>query len=896
MTHRFCFLTWLYCLSLKTFVFKLTNVHRKNARFLRKKLDRSTQFGISHFAGDVTYDASEFIERNTDKVPESLLTLFTKSSNVLIREQFVAFLQKSEEKRSTRATRKKSTVTTVLDKFRVSLKDLMLTMSDTHTRYIRCIKPNDTMSIAIADHLLTVKQLQCAGLVTAIDLTRESFPNKYSFSTAVQRFHSLMNSEQKHDLKDMKLHDKAQYMMSSLFTPLIEQYRNSDFTMPFVCGKTKIFFRSGALEVLETQRRELHFMKASILQQQIRGIQSRSNYRRMKFAVISSQAAYRGKTKRSEFRRAQQSIILLQAWARRSRTQRKYLRLKRAVVVLQMRTRRIYHAHLRLNATKLQKQIRVFQSRKKCQCLKVAMVTCQDDDRVATTISRFGSAIPAVVLIQGWMRRLQTQARYCRLKRAVTNVQMWIRLQLARKMLARQQRAAIKIESIVRSYNESVRCSTTQKAASKISTWWRAVSLRLAFRLKRLLVLIIQSHTRGALVRKKRCQQHLKSAGTNLVNEEWLGGHRFCASAPIDSASVLQAWVGRTRLQSQKLNSMIGFEASDQIPIQKVVGGKIDANDGEVLYTVSLHSSASRNQDSLLHTQESKGWEDNALLEKLKNENMMYANEIAILKEDIRQVTAEAETHKAEINNEYEDRLIDYEKEVIELQEALKLAEAEKRELQRQADASKKSYFKKIRRYKEKATNNHRAHQEYLEDVQQIFEAKTARFLADLETLRCDKDKRIADLEHQAALLQKSKSCTGEPAVETSRISLVVHSDWPPSLLVEAEQLARDLYSLTSAASILRVVEASQLNSGSPALYIEQKVTSQVQMIVPRLLEMIELIDTDHDEKNEGYHEVYNCEEADDESKLSDIYDFDLSKGAPSTTLSDERFTLCGRR
>lgn len=149
----------------ESYVYKIKIVHKDHDRLVDEKLHRRTEFGIKHFAGPVTYDSTKFVERNTDKLPDGLMYCAAKSTNPLIREEFERLIAAHEESESVKGRKKKHR--TVLEKFRVQLKNLMATMEGTSTRYIRCIKPNETMTPKMTDHYHTMRQLECAGEYSA---------------------------------------------------------------------------------------------------------------------------------------------------------------------------------------------------------------------------------------------------------------------------------------------------------------------------------------------------------------------------------------------------------------------------------------------------------------------------------------------------------------------------------------------------------------------------------------------------------------------------------------------------------------------------------------------------------------------------------------------------------
>jgi len=311
------------------FVQRMKQIHSDNDRFIHEKLGGKFQFGVHHFAGPVMYDADHFVERNTDHLSPTLVSTLSRSSNEMVKGAFNLMMR---EKSVPRGSQQKKTV---LDKFRVELKELISSIEETETRYIRCIKPNESLSPTKVDHATVLRQLKCAGLVAAIDLSRESFPSKISFSVAEERFMCLIDETSRDVLKDLPLHDRVQFMMSRLFASVLEVYRNCDFTVPYACGKTRVYFRAGALEMLESMRREYFSVRALVLQRWARSFIAKQKYAKAYHGALLLQAQIRSYVQRRKFLVAISGIAALQSTKRGLDARREFQRTKEAAITLQ---------------------------------------------------------------------------------------------------------------------------------------------------------------------------------------------------------------------------------------------------------------------------------------------------------------------------------------------------------------------------------------------------------------------------------------------------------------------------------------------------------------------------------------------------------------------------------
>lgn len=330
----------------ESFVYKIKVVQKAHDRFIDKKLHRKTEFGIKHFAGPVTYDATKFVERNMDKLPDGLMYCAATSTNSLIRDEFATLVAAHEAATSSGVRRKKATNRTVLEKFRSQLKDLMASMENTSTRYIRCIKPNETMTPRQTQHDTTMRQLECAGLVTAIAISRESFPNKLQYDAIMERFECLMTKQDLEYMATVDKKDATNYILCNLLVTMAEKRRNGSLIMPFQCGNTKVYFRSGALEHLETKRLDYYTRRVVLIQRWVRKMQAEEKYAETRAKIIKIQTMARCRIEWKRYNQQKQAAIVLACWARRCGAMAllQFMREYRAATTVQSRWRTVSKA------------------------------------------------------------------------------------------------------------------------------------------------------------------------------------------------------------------------------------------------------------------------------------------------------------------------------------------------------------------------------------------------------------------------------------------------------------------------------------------------------------------------------------------------------------------------
>jgi myosin heavy subunit len=178
----------------------------------------------------------------------------------------------------------------VLEKSQSEMKSLLSAIEDTRTRYI---KPNNNKIRRQLDHHCTMQQLERSGLVTAIQITRESFPNTLPYEFIFSRYACLMREKYFDNIGGMELKDKVRYVLSRRLQSLSKKNRDGTRTMPLTCGKTKAYFKAGCKERLEVLRLEYFHKNAITLQKATRRLLVMLRFSKARTSVIRLQARCR---------------------------------------------------------------------------------------------------------------------------------------------------------------------------------------------------------------------------------------------------------------------------------------------------------------------------------------------------------------------------------------------------------------------------------------------------------------------------------------------------------------------------------------------------------------------------------------------------------------------------
>lgn len=312
-----------------SFVSKMKKVNQDIDALVQNPLHTQTQFSIMHYAAEVVYEATNFVQKNMDILPQDLIDCVGKSNNTIIKD----FVKSTHQESSCSKERNKLSV---CSKFRTHLKALMSSIGETKTRYIRCIKPNPERIPKKVNLSSSLEQLRCAGVVAAVTISRVSYPNRLTHETCIDKFTCLFDD--KPSGKDPK-----SIVTEMIPTLLIDYGTNTtddqENVKAFEVGTTRIYFRAGTLEYLESKRLVKLEELAKQLQRIVRGYIAWSKYSLLKDTTIKAQSLVRRNNARKNLLQACKAVTTLSCWVRCIFAKAALLKLKQKKACTLVQTR-----------------------------------------------------------------------------------------------------------------------------------------------------------------------------------------------------------------------------------------------------------------------------------------------------------------------------------------------------------------------------------------------------------------------------------------------------------------------------------------------------------------------------------------------------------------------------
>ena len=295
----------------------------------------------------MTYDSEGFVETNLDDIGNSMVVINASSMDLLagdvkklmagnqtvIRKSHSASASVSQgrkfstqvgecEERSDDAEKARVLDGRFIDNYFANnslrspqLKDLRLRIEATKPSFIRCIKPNDEL---VADNFNTknvVEQLRCAGVLSAVEVSRAGFSTRFSQEKFMSRYHML--APKNATVIGAMIENVAQL----IYEPKVGEMSRVEFRklhklnpklqiVGMQLGKTLVFMKRGAFEALEKLRAAVVFESAAAIQAYARGMVTRMWYKATLKKVIVCQSFARVKVARAIARRMRATLTM----------------------------------------------------------------------------------------------------------------------------------------------------------------------------------------------------------------------------------------------------------------------------------------------------------------------------------------------------------------------------------------------------------------------------------------------------------------------------------------------------------------------------------------------------------------------------------------------------------
>ena len=208
--------------------------------------DRREKFIVLHYAGAVTYTVGSFVKKNRNGFlkPEDMIELLGRSSNPILADimETTGAVFKEAESKHIKAK-------TVVGKFHQQIHELIDTLENTSTSFVRCIKPNPSLTRAKNsktwfNRRYVSAQLSTLSIPQTVKVLSTGYPTRIPYKTLMEQYKSMLPKDAVERWEQSKSPDTKGFIEALFYAFEVERSK-------FKLGYSKVFFKSGQIGDLE---------------------------------------------------------------------------------------------------------------------------------------------------------------------------------------------------------------------------------------------------------------------------------------------------------------------------------------------------------------------------------------------------------------------------------------------------------------------------------------------------------------------------------------------------------------------------------------------------------------------------------------------------------------------
>ncbi|CAG9464022.1 unnamed protein product [Pedinophyceae sp. YPF-701] len=277
----------------------------KHERYEVPKRDQEA-FTIDHYAGQVTYSTTNFVEKNRDFLVEEHVKLMASATMELVAELFAPADGAPADGAAAKGPRGSAyKFQSVGGRFVQQLGALMRDLQTQQPHYVRCIKPNEKQSPGEFLEPSVLQQLRCGGVLEAIRIALAGYPARMQYAAFVDKYWHIVPDRLHAERMDRFRSDAdPQYVAAcKRVTGAVLQTMNFEVMRHYQMGMHKVFLRPGESAILDRRLHRVREEAAVVLQKHARRCRAQRRYARARAAVVCIQAYARGHAARELVRR-----------------------------------------------------------------------------------------------------------------------------------------------------------------------------------------------------------------------------------------------------------------------------------------------------------------------------------------------------------------------------------------------------------------------------------------------------------------------------------------------------------------------------------------------------------------------------------------------------------------
>ncbi|XP_042297849.1 unconventional myosin-IXb-like [Sceloporus undulatus] len=256
--------------------------------------DCSEDFDINAFEDIIASYESKKKSRGTKQkqiIPKNLLD--SKSLKLI-----VSMTLHDRTTKSLLHLHKKKKPPSISAQFQTSLNKLLETLGRAEPFFIRCIRSNSEKRELLFDERLVLQQLRYTGMLETVRIRQSGYSAKFNFKDFIDQFQVILP----------KNAEASKEEICALLTKL--QLDTSSYQI----GKTKVFMKEVARQVLQDTLHKEVIRKIIVLQSWLRMVLDRRRFLRTQQAVLTLQACWHSYRVRRALERKNAAVYIQSVW------------------------------------------------------------------------------------------------------------------------------------------------------------------------------------------------------------------------------------------------------------------------------------------------------------------------------------------------------------------------------------------------------------------------------------------------------------------------------------------------------------------------------------------------------------------------------------------------------
>jgi len=270
---------------------------RNHPAFRKASRDCGRCFGVAHFAGEVQYDASQFVRKNASAHRPDIVAFLRQNGGSFIRDVFASEVtvgdavdgdMKAADGEESKGGRRKLFGRTLISVFREELQELCTVLEARDCRHVRCLRPNDSQTALVFDDVSMLRQCRYSGLLEATRIRKQGYAHRRPMRTFAARYALILPAREERRKARRVSASGAALICSAICDTICAGGIDSQDART---GHSKVFLRETALKWLEEKRQHV---AATHVVAALRALHASRQFIRVQCATRRLQAACRG--------------------------------------------------------------------------------------------------------------------------------------------------------------------------------------------------------------------------------------------------------------------------------------------------------------------------------------------------------------------------------------------------------------------------------------------------------------------------------------------------------------------------------------------------------------------------------------------------------------------------